>query len=280
MLNKAKAKSPFHKSNTFYNFVKSGDDVAELTIYDEIGFGGVTAKDVKAGLATLSAKTINVGINSPGGDVFDGVAIFNLLREHPARIEVTVDGLAASAASVIAMAGDTITVADGAFLMIHNAWALTIGNAEDHEKMIGALRKIDSALLSIYVGRTGGDPHAIQRMMTAETWLTGDEATRLGFADGTSKNKPTSVSAAFDLGVFSNVPDQLRQKPQHKAASNVGLTRKDLERILRNEGCSRSEASIAAGAGLRALKGKASERRNSLRTLRDCIQRSNSRLTP
>lgn len=277
MLNKAK--SPFQKYRAFYDFVKADENIIELTIYDEIGFGGVTAKGIKADLESVSAKTIKVKINSPGGDVFDGVAIHNLLKDHPARIEVVVDGVAASAASIIAMAGDYITVADGAFVMIHNAWALTMGNADDHLKTIEALRKIDSALVGIYANRSGGNPEAIKRMMKDETWLNGAEAVQLGFADSTAQQpEKSAVSAAFDLSVFSNVPEKLRAHAPSPMPTNGDLTRKQLERTLRNAGLSKSAASRFASAGMRALTNSNAEARQRLKDLGNQIRIANSKL--
>ncbi|HEC0958195.1 TPA: Clp protease ClpP, partial [Klebsiella pneumoniae] len=113
----------------------AGNDANSISIYDSIGENwegtGVTAKRISAALRAIGDKDVVVNINSPGGDFFEGVAIYNLLREHPGRVTVQVMGLAASAASVIAMAGDEILMGDGSFLMIHNAWAVAIGNRHD-----------------------------------------------------------------------------------------------------------------------------------------------------
>jgi ATP-dependent Clp protease, protease subunit len=131
-------------------------------------------------------------INSPGGDFFDGVAIYNLLREHPKAVTVKVMGLAASAASIIAMAGDEIHMGAGTSLMIHNAWGVVVGNANDMRESADTFATFDSAMLSIYAARTGGDEKAIKKMMDAETIMSADDAVAKGFADSVV-NLPTST---------------------------------------------------------------------------------------
>ncbi len=129
------------------------------------------------------AERIDLFINSPGGDVFEGLAIYNTLKDHPAPVHVTVQGLAASAASYIAMAGDHIQMGQGTFMMIHNAWTWMGGNAQDLRKQATVLDKIDASIASIYAKRAGSDVKAFQAMMRDETWLSAEDAVAKGMAD-------------------------------------------------------------------------------------------------
>jgi ATP-dependent Clp protease, protease subunit len=167
---------------------------AEIYIYEDIGgdmFGaGVTAKDVAEGLKTMGNVTdVDVYINSYGGSVFQGLAIYNVLHRHPARITAHVDGIAASAASVVAMAGDTIRMAENSFIMIHDAWGLVAGNAADLRRAADEIEMTSNAIASIYAARSGGDIKAIREWMAAETWFTAQTALAAGFADEIADDK-------------------------------------------------------------------------------------------
>lgn len=157
-----------------------------IDIYDVIGVdfwtgGGVTAKSITAGLKGAGDVTVN--INSPGGDFFEGLAIYNILRAHDGRVDVNIMGMAASAASIIAMAGDAINIGKAASLMIHNAWGLVIGNANDMEKAAEDFAGFDAIMTGLYADRTGLAPADIAAMMDAETWLNGEDAVAKKFAD-------------------------------------------------------------------------------------------------
>jgi len=164
----------------------AGDNA--ISIYDPIGDNwegsGVTAKRIGAALRAIGQQDVTVNVNSPGGDFFEGVAIYNLLREHPAKVTVQVMGLAASAASVIAMAGDEILMGDGAFLMIHNAWAVAIGNRHDMAEASKRLEPFDAAMAKVYADRAGITVTEAARMMDQETWIGAADAVETGFADG------------------------------------------------------------------------------------------------
>lgn len=163
-----------------------GDNV--ITMFDVIGEdywsgGGITAKKVAAQIKAIGPKPIEMQINSPGGDMFEGIAIFNLLREHPQPITVKVMGMAASAASIIAMAGDTIQIGAASFLMIHNCWVLAQGNRHDMRETADWLEPFDQAMVDLYAARTGRDPKEIAKWMDAETYMSGSQAIAYGFAD-------------------------------------------------------------------------------------------------
>lgn len=164
-----------------------GDNV--ITMFEVIGEdywsgGGITAKRVAAQLKAIGSKPIEIQINSPGGDMFEGIAIFNLLREHPQPITVKVMGMAASAASVIAMAGDTIEIGAASFLMIHNCWVLAQGNRHDMRETADWLEPFDQAMVDLYASRSGQDTKKIAKWMDDETFMSGSQAIGYGFADG------------------------------------------------------------------------------------------------
>lgn len=197
-------------------------DVTEINLYDEIGMWGVTAKAFREALNSVTTPTIKLNINSPGGDVFDGIAIFSDLIDHSATVDVRVTGLAASAASLIAMAGDTVTIAEHAFFMIHNAWTFSIGNKAQLEKDAQVLAKIDEQLADRYAQRTGQDLGDIVDMMDAETWLNADEAVELGFADDMSDSDDgEKARASFDLSNFKNVPRALKGAAKRSAKAKT-----------------------------------------------------------
>jgi ATP-dependent protease ClpP protease subunit len=196
--------------------MKAEDKSAEILIYDVIGAtwdGGILSKDFVEQLAGLGdVDNITVRINSPGGNVFEGVAIYNALKSHPATINVQVDSLAASIASVIAMAGDTISISDSAMFMIHNPATYAYGDENDFRAVADLLNKIRGAQLMGAYARTGKTPEELADYMDAETWFTAQEAVTAGFADkilNTGTNKAAAPSESFDLSGFKNVPKSL-----------------------------------------------------------------------
>lgn len=200
----------------WYAMERKGDS-AEILIYEQIGEGffteGLTAKQFVQDLAGLGeVKTLNIRINSPGGSVFDGNAIYNALRSHGAKVHVFIDGLAASIASVIAMAGDTITMPENAMLMIHDPWSVVVGSADDMRKQADAMDKMKLGLVAAYHRKSGKDKDEIADLMSAETWMTASEAKEMGFADVVEA--PVAIAASAEkfelLGKFKNVPQQFK----------------------------------------------------------------------
>ncbi len=200
------------------------DGTLELLVYEEIGEnwwtgGGVTAKTVKQQIEQASNYTgISVRINSPGGDAFEGVAIYNVLRATKVPIQVFVDGIAASAASVIAMAGDSITMGYGAMLMIHNAFCSCVGFADDMRKMADTLDRVSVTIGEVYVARTGQSAAEVKALMDAETWLGGEQALELGFctavgeADADSEASMALARTFKSLAHMRHVPAALKPK--------------------------------------------------------------------
>lgn len=218
---------------------KAGDAATQIDLYDEIGFWGVTAKDFRAKLREATGDIV-LRLNSPGGDVFDGIAIYNDLLAHPGKVRVEVTGMAASIASIIAMAGDEVVIADNAFFMIHNAWTIAIGNRHDFSEVSGTLAKIDEAMARTYVARTKTGIREVKRMMDDETWMSAKEAVEAGFATAVSTPADASARAMFDLSVFANAPKALLWDD---TAAAEHLTEEDIEKVLmRDAGHTRSQA--------------------------------------
>lgn len=204
------------------------EDEATIYIYDVIdSFWGVSAQDLVRELAGLKASTIHVRINSPGGDVFDGIAIFNALRSHPATVTTRVDGIAASAASVIVQAGDRRVMLSSAQMMIHDAWGLSVGNAEDMRSFAEHLDRQSDVIAGIYAERSDGARDEFRSLMRAETWLTDVEAVALKLADEIVKPESNAKASAFNprSPMGQRVMASLRganppkaREPEHKEA--------------------------------------------------------------
>lgn len=193
------------------------ESVLDLNIFDEIGFWGVTAKHFIAEFREKKgdAKKANLYINSPGGSVFDGFAIFNELKNSGLEIDVTVMGIAASMASVVAMVGKTISMPANSMMMIHNASAGVFGNAADLADVIDVLKKMDSSIVATYCARTGKSEDEVRKLMGAETFMSAAEALELGFA--TKVTPEAKVTACFALD-NPNLPDKVRQMFKASAA--------------------------------------------------------------
>lgn len=214
---------PAGDGKQFYRMAKDEKqpESADIYLYDVIGdsWDGTTAKQFASDLKALgSVKTLNIFINSPGGSVFDGVAIHNQLVRHKAHKVVTIDGMAASIASVVAMAGDDIRMPKNAMMMIHNAWAAAIlmGEAKDFREqgndIADRLERITASINQTYQDRTGLDAKKIATMMNDETWMGGEEAVALGFADAViDATVEAAAMSKHDLSKFKNIPKSLAE---------------------------------------------------------------------
>lgn len=197
----------------------AGKNILEIDVYgvigDNWGDDGITPKMVRNALKSGDYDSINVYINSPGGNAFDGVAIYNQLRNIKKTVNVFVDGEAASAASVIAMGGDKVVMRSGALMMIHNASSIAIGQKQDLIKSAETLSRVDDRLADIYATRTGKPINEIKEMMDAETWMDGEEAVDAGFADeidGEALELVASADAQLLRLNFSNIPNGIQPK--------------------------------------------------------------------
>ena len=208
--------------NKWYDMKALANGATEIYVFDEIGYWGVTAKDFARDLKEVKPNgAIDLHINSPGGSVTDGIAIYNLLKNHPSTVNVIIDGLAASMASIIAMAGDTITMPENALMMIHNPWGGASGEAEDLRKTADLLDKMKSALISAYTIKTGKSSEEISDLMNAETWMTGSEAVEMGFA--TQVSAEVQLAASFDISKLENFQNNKQSffKPSAVAADKT-----------------------------------------------------------
>lgn len=213
-------------NQSWYSIKAKANDTAEISIYDEIGFWGVSAASFAQDLKDCgnNLKQINLHIHSPGGDVFDGIAIYNLLKNHPANVTVYIDGLAASMASVIAMAGNEVIMPENAMMMIHKPWGIQGGDAEDMRKYADLLDKVENTLIPAYANKTGKTPEELAEMLSAETWLNGKECVEQGFADKLAEPLVAMASIkSRKLEDFENMPKAMKDmlfKPQGNAGTN------------------------------------------------------------
>lgn len=183
----------------FYALEQSNDGTATIHLYDEVGAFGAGSKDFLAELAKLNGQHIHLRINSPGGSVVEGTAIYNALRRHQGGLTVHIDALAASMASVIAMSGSPVFIADNALLMIHNPWTVSAGDSEQLRKEADLLDKLKSTLVNAYTRKTGMDQAQIAEMMDNETWLDAVEAVALGFADAIEEGVAAAATATPEM---------------------------------------------------------------------------------
>ena len=202
------------RSRLAYQIQAKADDRAEILIYDEIGYDpvfdvGIAAEDLVRDLSEIEASQIDVRINSVGGVVFEGTAIYNALARHPAHVDVYIDGIAASIASVIAMAGDRIHIAANAFIMIHNPQGMVWGEAADMRKMADTLDTIRGSLIGTYARRTGQPIEKIGAWMDEERWFNAEEAVEFGFADEIVEGGEIDARIAACLTGYRNVPEPL-----------------------------------------------------------------------
>lgn len=211
--------------NRWNGAVAAASDGNAIDIYDPIGayfYEGVTVKRIAAQLRDIGAgNDVTVNINSPGGDVFEGIAIYNTIRAHKGKVTVRVVGLAASAASLIAMAGDEIQIGRAAFMMVHNVWVLAIGNRHDLRDAADVLEPFDDALAGVYAARSGKDKKWAGKVMDRETWFSGEQTVEEGLADALLP------------------ADQIKEDPEGQAIARADL--RSVEIALARHGMPRSE---------------------------------------
>lgn len=230
------------------------EGAATISIYDRIGASwdgeGVTVKRISAALRSIGAKDVVVHINSPGGDFFEGVAIYNALRQHPHNVTIKIMGLAASAASVIAMAGDEILMGDGTFLMIHNAWAVAIGNRHDMLEASEQLAPFDAAMADVYAARSGMTAKETAALMDKETWIGAGQAVKDGFATGLIEG----TEITHDAQAQGNKKYLAMVEASMARAGHSRSTRRDVFKNLFSgtPSAARSDATPSAGTDIAA----------------------------
>jgi ATP-dependent Clp protease, protease subunit len=213
--------------------VAKGDNI--ITMFDSIGEdywtgGGVTAKKVQSQLRAIGDRDVEVHINSYGGDMFEGIAVYNVLREHPNAITIKVMGMAASAASIIAMAGDTVEIGAASFLMIHNCWVIAMGNRHDMAETAAWLEPFDGAMADVYAARSSADRGEIVKWMDAETFMSGSTAVERGFADALLP--ADAVTVDDDAKACDRSVNELRAMELALVAS--GMTRTQARARIKN----------------------------------------------
>ncbi|TRO38563.1 Clp protease ClpP [Pseudomonas sp. ALS1131] len=211
-------------AESWYSIKALSRGVAEILLYDEIGAWGITAQQFARELKALGdLSLISLRIHSPGGDVFEGTAMYNLLKHHPARVEVHIDGLAASMATVIAMAADTIYMPENAMMMVHRPWGIQGGEADDMRRYADLLEKIEDTMVAAYMAKTGKSQDDIKALLKAETWMDGREAVEAGFAD--QLTEPLAAAAQLNskrMQEFTNMPPAVQALMQPRASTPTG----------------------------------------------------------
>lgn len=190
--------------------IKAEEDGTEATmyLYDAIGdWYGVGAKDFAKELSGLSAETLHLRINTPGGDVFEARAMATALKQCGMKVIAHVDGLCASAGTYIALACDEVEMAEGGFFMAHKGWTMDIGNADDFRKTADLLDKVDQSIIKDYATKTGKGADELEAMMAAETWFSAEEALAYGFIDRVAEEDEGKKANKWNLSAYSNVPE-------------------------------------------------------------------------
>lgn len=237
----------------------AADPATSITIYDQIGEDwwtgeGTTAKRISGALRAIGDNHATVYVNSPGGDVFEGLAIYNLLREHKAGVTVKVVGVAASAAAIIAMAGSRVEVGRAGFLMIHNSWTVAAGNRHDFREAADWLEPFDKTQADIFAAKTGDSPESIAKMLDAETWMGGQEAVDLGFADGLlPADEVTQGDEPASAATVRRLENSLRASGMSRAAAATLIS--EFKASLRDAGA--PEPGLRDAAEYEALAAKA-----------------------
>ncbi len=194
------------KNKSWFSMVGMANH-AEIMIYDEIGVWGISAKDFVDELNALDVEKIDLRLNTPGGSVFDGIAIYNALKRHKASITVYIDGLAASMGSIIALAGETVHMAENAFYMIHNPWGFAIGDASEMRGQADVLDKLAGTMARIYSEFSGMDYDTVIAAMDAETWYGAEDALEAGFITEIDEGHKIAAYSDLDRFKFKHTPE-------------------------------------------------------------------------
>ena len=217
--------------------MESQSDSTTIYLYGVIDeYFGVSAEDIARNLEELRGKAVTLRINSPGGDVFDGRAMYAAIKQH-GNVTAQIDGLAASAATYVALAAKSVNMTDGGFMMIHNAWTLAFGNKNDFMEMADLLGKFDETIINDYIKKTGKSKDELAAMMDAETWMNAQEALDMGFidaiTDGEVIDSPDNPANLWNLSAFDNAPKALTE-PKKDLQAEAWIRKRGLaERRLR-----------------------------------------------
>ena len=236
-------------ARAWYSMDRKSDEETEVLIYDGIGMFGVEAADFVKEFDAITTPRVTLRLNTPGGDVFDGMAIYNSIKRSSATVTTIIDGVAASMGSLIALAGDTVKAHDFSLLMIHEPWSMILGTADEMRAEADVLDKITGQGVEIYNAASNLNEAEIRTAMAAETWFTAAEAAEVGFVHEvieTDDSKKSELS--FDLAaIFINVPNQIPRSPD--GTRDALPDRRTVELALRDAGMTRREAKALISGG-------------------------------
>ena len=239
----------FHSTNTSFRAEVVGEAL-QIDIHDQIGTGGVRGADIEKAIRAYKGGQIDVSLNTPGGNYFEGVQIYNSLLKSKAAVDVTVSGLAASAGSLVAMAGDSVTMSEGAFIMVHRSSGAVLGNSNEMRETASLLDKVDGAQAKILNSRLKLGETAVMALLDATTWFDGEQSVKAGLADNLTAKPDTPDSqpvTMYELSGFTNTPEEVTVR--YGKQDFTPKTPRDVEKMLmRDAGYSRSEARAVMGA--------------------------------
>lgn len=245
--NKPLEKSPCYEIKN--RSLSDSEEQAEICIFDIMGYPFNDLNQLVRDIGDIKTDNILLRLNTPGGDVIDTFAVLNALKNHKAKVTVRVESLAASAGTVLMMAGDEIQAYSSSLIMIHNAWTFAAGNQYNFQDVADLLSKIDNNILDSYRNRTKTGKRELIEMMKAETWLTAKEAKDKGFVD-TILESGEPAKASFDLSVFATMPnDNKIVAAAEKDVNNI----RNIERLLRDAGLSKDKAKAVLARGWKAI---------------------------
>lgn len=233
----------------WYKIENVTDDEAEILIYDAIGWPFNDAADFIQAIRGITSQKITIRINSPGGDVFDGIAISNAIASHPSKPITRIESLAASAASYIAVSGHEKQAYKNAMIMIHEPMVGFWGNQYEMREVADILQMISGTMIDMYADNTNVGKRELKEMLKAETWMTAKVAEEKGFIDAIIE-AGNPVSAKFDLSMFANIPDEFKPKAEPLKEPNI----RDIENLLREAGgLSKNKAKAVLARGWKAI---------------------------
>ena len=244
------------RKKKWYNIQAAADDTAEISIFGDIGASwwndSITASDFKKDFDEIKdSANIKISINSPGGNVFDGLTIYNIIATVREKVDIEVMGVAASISSIIALAGKSLAIREGAFFMIHNPSGMVWGTSAEMREMADTLDKIAGEFINIYKGHSDLSAEELKDYMDAETWFTAKEAEEAGFADDITESEEIAAHIGVDVNQYAyrNVPDAIRND-----AGEIELpaTVREFEGFLREAGYPKKEAVAIASHGFEA----------------------------
>lgn len=197
-------------------------DAAHIYLYDVIdAWFGVSAQMMVDALKSASGKTVHLHINSPGGDVFESVAMATAIAAHDGDVIAHIDGVAASAATRVALAAKEVRIADSGLMMIHNSWTIAWGNSEEIRKTADLLDKVDTGIVADYTRKTGASEQQVRDWMAAETWFTAQEALDNKFVDAIDATTQGAANKAWDLSAYQNAPKRQEPAPADAVAAQI-----------------------------------------------------------